>query len=105
MSGIQQKKDDLEQLLSWKFDCYFLTKYGQEDIFHLQFEPMAAILEKCCIFLTTNARCIVIVLKENSDDFEDLLLWEFACNPFAQWSQGEFLICNMRLRWSSWKWQ
>jgi len=66
-------------------------------IFDLKFEPMAAILENGCYFETTNARCLLVVLIENSDDFEHLLFWEFACYPFTQLGQGEFLICNMRL--------
>ena len=58
---------------------------------------MAAILKNDCNFETTNARCIPVVLIENSDDFEQLLFLKFACYPFAQWGQREFLISNIRL--------
>ena len=68
--------DDFEQLLFYIFVLLSIQKLGPGTILNLLFPPMAAILENGCIFGTINAKCMLKVMIESSDDVEQLLFWE-----------------------------
>ena len=67
-----QNSDDFEQLSFNKFIHVYIEKLEPRTIINLQFSPMAAILKNGCIFGTIGDKCMLKVMIESSDDFEQL---------------------------------
>ena len=72
-----ESSEDFEQLLFYKFILVYIQKLEPQTILNLQFSPMAAILKNGCIFGTIDAKGMLKVTIESSDDFEQLLFWAF----------------------------
>ena len=72
-----ESSDDFEQLLFFKFIPVYIQKLELRTILNLQFSPMAAIWKNGCIFGTINAKCMLKVMIESNDDFEQFLFWAF----------------------------
>ena len=72
-----ESSKDFEQLLFYKFILVYIQKLEPRTILNLQFSHMAAILKNGCIFRTIDDKCLLKVMIESSDDFEQLLFWAF----------------------------
>ena len=73
----KESSEDFEQQLFYKFILVYIQKLEPRTILNLQFSPMAAIWKNGCIFGTIDAKCMLKVMIENCDDFEQLLFWAF----------------------------